>query len=707
MAALRFKTILVVFTIVQVLLMCHVGVSRAMGTKNESFINCEELNMDNFSDIPEQCQIFYYFKRWFTYGYLAFNIALLPLAIWAWAGEEEETILEMRHSRLQGEARVVKNVEKGRELTKKVPTTCIRRSTRGQGDSHLMDGPIAGRTRSKVKYARQKCLFEDDVLTPYLQGQHGPKHSHRVTRDCQGVQYGNLTHEAFPSYSPSELQLPLMKTNRFLDRWQITENLHKDVYGHITIINNPARTVSVLEPQEIGGCNKNLRASVEDTAKQKNCLVAMNAGFFNTHTGACLGNIVSDGRIVLDSNGIQNAHFGIKKDGTLFFGYLSEAELLDEVNPFTQLVGGVGWVIRNGETYVNASKYIECQDTEETGTVDQFFRVVSARSVVGHDKTGRLLFIQIDGKTWEKGTNLFEFADFLHKLGIVNAINLDGGGSATYVVNGTTVNYPTDICEGSSMYRCDRPVSTVLCVHEPECDPVDCSNHGHCVLGQCSCHDSWTGDKCDLLQCGAANCSGQGNCTENGCICNPGWIGSDCTESCPDGFYGVQCHAVCQCEHGECDPISGQCTCQPGYTGILCDRLCSYGYYGDSCQHLCQCGDTSCSCHPISGSCNMSYLEVFDSSLHQASKCIANGWIKEKHLVPTVPLDNNYFFIGLCVCAVMLLVSVVGIFFLVCCRCTCTCSSRPTLMYHRLSGSIPDEEDDSEEILMNDLSLKR
>jgi len=35
-------------------------------------------------------------------------------------------------------------------------------------------------------------------------------------------------------------------------------------------------------------------------------------------------------------------------------------------------------------------------------------------------------------------------ADLLLKLGLVNAINLDGGGSATMVVNGTVVNYPSD-----------------------------------------------------------------------------------------------------------------------------------------------------------------------------------------------------------------------------------------------------------------------
>jgi N-acetylglucosamine-1-phosphodiester alpha-N-acetylglucosaminidase len=39
---------------------------------------------------------------------------------------------------------------------------------------------------------------------------------------------------------------------------------------------------------------------------------------------------------------------------------------------------------------------------------------------------------------------LYEFADILLDYGFVNAVNLDGGGSSTYVVNGMLVNYPTD-----------------------------------------------------------------------------------------------------------------------------------------------------------------------------------------------------------------------------------------------------------------------
>lgn len=41
--------------------------------------------------------------------------------------------------------------------------------------------------------------------------------------------------------------------------------------------------------------------------------------------------------------------------------------------------------------------------------------------------------------------NLNLFAKFLkEEVGLINAINLDGGGSGTMVVNGSTVSYPGD-----------------------------------------------------------------------------------------------------------------------------------------------------------------------------------------------------------------------------------------------------------------------
>merc|ERR1719471_2009360 len=70
-----------------------------------------------------------------------------------------------------------------------------------------------------------------------------------------------------------------------------------------------------------------------------------------------------------------------------------------------------------------------------------------------------------------RGMNMSRLADELIQHGAVNAINLDGGGSSAMARDGVLINYPSDIkppsCpDASELYQCQRPVSTVLCVHE-------------------------------------------------------------------------------------------------------------------------------------------------------------------------------------------------------------------------------------------------
>lgn len=47
--------------------------------------------------------------------------------------------------------------------------------------------------------------------------------------------------------------------------------------------------------------------------------------------------------------------------------YLSEEDVLNQSNPFVQLVSGVVWLLRNGEVYINQSRVAECGDTQTTG----------------------------------------------------------------------------------------------------------------------------------------------------------------------------------------------------------------------------------------------------------------------------------------------------------------------------------------------------
>ncbi|KAJ6659702.1 hypothetical protein lerEdw1_018415 [Lerista edwardsae] len=496
--------------------------------------------------------------------------------------------------------------------------------------------------------------LNDDVLLPYPPPHHGPQHRLRYARDCHALLQGNATHESWPA--DNSRLFPLPTTHGFVSYLPPEGQNKRPVYGHYTVVRDPLRTFSVLEPGRQGGCRSLARVTVEATARRGRCLVAQNGGYFDMQTGACLGNVVSDGRLVQTSGGVQNAQFGIRKDGTLVFGYLSEEEVLAKENPFVQLVSGVVWLLRNGEVYVNQSLTVECNETQESGSFDLFINTLSARTAVGHDAQGRLILMHVDGQTGSRGLNLWEMAAFLKTLGAVNAINLDGGGSATLVLNGTLANYPSDHCVSDPMWRCPRQVSTVVCVHEPACQPPDCGGHGQCVLGECRCHGAFRkGPACSVLDCGPANCSLHGLCTEAGCLCDAGWLGSNCSEACVSGFYGDGCARKCLCRNGgECDPVHGSCSCPAGYQGALCEEACLTGRYGANCQQTCQCPN-QCPCDPKTGSCNVSYHWATLGTLARAEKC----WLAAEHKEGPVCTRSPWIYVA-SILALLLVPSLVG-----------------------------------------------
>lgn len=261
------------------------------------------------------------------------------------------------------------------------------------------------------------------------------------------------------------------------------------LYGHYVVLDNPIGHFSFVPPA--GGCGggfstvanssahyappkragspsaarrrvQQVARSLEAAASAAGCVVATNAGFFNTTSSACYGNLVSDGQVLARSSR-RNAHFGIR-NGRYVAGYLTPD---DDPADFDQLIGGVVWLVRNGTSYVDESfNYLEDMSVQESGGGDTFVTIQSARTAVGHDESGRLVVFQVEGRSWVHGVDLRTFADLLIQAGVVNAVNLDGGSSATMVEGTTIVNYPAADCEPESdLFRCPRGVTSITCMH--------------------------------------------------------------------------------------------------------------------------------------------------------------------------------------------------------------------------------------------------
>jgi len=112
-----------------------------------------------------------------------------------------------------------------------------------------------------------------------------------------------------------------------------------------------------------------------------------------------------------------------------------------------------------------------------------FVRSRAPRTVVGWNEAGDTWLVTIDGRQpgFARGMSLLEAAKLVRALGATDAINLDGGGSTTFVVRGDVVNRPSDrlgsvdgvsqilrsVAPGVSARNLERPVANALVVLAP------------------------------------------------------------------------------------------------------------------------------------------------------------------------------------------------------------------------------------------------
>lgn len=97
------------------------------------------------------------------------------------------------------------------------------------------------------------------------------------------------------------------------------------------------------------------------------------------------------------------------------------------------VIGGSPLLVADGKTALTDCTTSLCHRAPRTG--------------IGVTADGKLLLVVVDGRRpthWSVGATLKEFARIFLDLGATWALNLDGGGASTMVVNGAVVNRPSD-----------------------------------------------------------------------------------------------------------------------------------------------------------------------------------------------------------------------------------------------------------------------
>lgn len=103
------------------------------------------------------------------------------------------------------------------------------------------------------------------------------------------------------------------------------------------------------------------------------------------------------------------------------------------------VVGGWPRILRDGRNVAADAAAVE-------GTISRNAETRHPRTAVGYSRDGAtLLLVAVDGRsTKSAGMTLVELADLMHRAGAWDALNFDGGGSTTMVIDGTLANVPSD-----------------------------------------------------------------------------------------------------------------------------------------------------------------------------------------------------------------------------------------------------------------------
>ena len=184
------------------------------------------------------------------------------------------------------------------------------------------------------------------------------------------------------------------------------------------------------------------QAYAAEKAYGYNVVAAVNADFFNMSNGAPQGALVMNGTVYHNST---NPHFAILKDGT---AVIRTGKVQSDVK---EAVGGSAIILVDGEAPANLN--------------DLYYQKKEPRTAVGIKADGSVVLYVGDGRQYpySRGLTIYELALMMKSMGCVTALNLDGGGSTTFL---TEREGSSDlVCQNSPSDGAERTVSSSLFVY--------------------------------------------------------------------------------------------------------------------------------------------------------------------------------------------------------------------------------------------------
>ena len=174
---------------------------------------------------------------------------------------------------------------------------------------------------------------------------------------------------------------------------------------------------------------RNITDTTSNIAEENNAILAINGDYYGARQA---GYVIRNGNLYRNTSGDRDA-LVITKTGE--FEFVSENETSAE----ELLQSGAYQVLSFGPVLL-ADGEISVGENDEVGMA----MASNSRTAIGYLGNNHYVFVVSDGRTSESaGLSLYEMATFMKELGVVDAYNLDGGGSSTMVFKGEIINNPT------------------------------------------------------------------------------------------------------------------------------------------------------------------------------------------------------------------------------------------------------------------------
>lgn len=226
--------------------------------------------------------------------------------------------------------------------------------------------------------------------------------------------------------------------------------------AHILVVDPKVDVLKLVTASE--------RTPVPELVRQEGAAAGINGGFFHADgTPALL--------LKIEKEWLQLQN---RPAGALGFSKGGEKVLIDQVHTqqgmrvrvipvsgrttsaewegMNNIVGGTPLLVSSGEIVRSHPDKLVSKP---------FYHWRHPRTAVGVRENGQWVLAVVDGRVWNYfgGMTIPELAQFMQRLGCVEALNLDGGGSSIMVVEGEVVSEPADGAPDEG-----RPVKDALLV---------------------------------------------------------------------------------------------------------------------------------------------------------------------------------------------------------------------------------------------------